>query len=106
VRPDDLHTCSVGQAAQAPGGGMAVHPGAAAVQQNRAARPGADSLVDGPPDRWWQRDQHDLGAFAAHAQHPVAVFFAQIGDVGAGGFEDPQAEQAEHGHQGEGARVR
>jgi hypothetical protein len=36
----------------------------------------------------------------------VAVFFAKAGDVGAGGFEDPQAGQPEHGHQREGARVR
>jgi len=25
------------------------------------------------------------------------VFLAEVGDVRAGGFEDPQAEQAEHG---------
>ena len=67
---------------------------------------GADRPVDGPADRWWQRDQDDLGAFAAHAQHPVAVLFAQVGDVGAGGFEDPQAQQPEHGHEREVARVR
>ena len=36
-----------------------------------------------------------------HPQDPVAVFLAQVGDVGAGGFEDPQAQQPEHGHQGE-----
>ena len=29
------------------------------------------------------------------------MFLAEVGDVDAGGFEDPQAEQAEHGHQGE-----
>jgi hypothetical protein len=34
-----------------------------------------------------------------------AVFFAEVGDVGAGGFEDPQAEQPEHGYQGERAWV-
>lgn len=34
------------------------------------------------------------------------MFFAEVGDVGAGGFEDPQAEQPEHGHQREVARVR
>jgi hypothetical protein len=28
----------------------------------------------------------------------VAVFFAQVGDVGTGGFENPQAKQPEHGH--------
>ena len=49
--------------------------------------------------------QDDLGALAEHPQHPVAVFLAEIGDVGAGGFEDPQAEQPEHGHQREVARV-
>jgi hypothetical protein len=31
----------------------------------------------------------------------VAVFLAEVGDVGAGGFEDPQAGQAGHGHQRE-----
>ena len=78
-----------------------VHPGAAAVEQDRAARSVSDRPVDGPPDRGRQRHQDDLGALAAHAQHPVAVLFAEVGDVGAGGFEYPQAEQAEHGHQRE-----
>jgi hypothetical protein len=36
----------------------------------------------------------------------VAVFFADIGDVRAGGLEYPQAQQPEHGHQREVARVR
>ena len=36
----------------------------------------------------------------------MAVFFAQVGDVRPGGFEDPQAEQPEHGHEREVARVR
>jgi hypothetical protein len=36
----------------------------------------------------------------------VAVFLAQVGDVGTGGLEDPQAEQSEHGHQGEVIAVR
>jgi hypothetical protein len=47
-----------------------------------------------------------LGSFAAYAQHPVAVLFTQVGDVRTGGLEDPQAEQPEHGHQREVARVR
>jgi hypothetical protein len=85
---------------------MAVHPGAATVDQDRAAVPAADRPVDGPADRWGQRDLDDLGAFTAHAQHPVAVLLAEIGDIAAGGFEDPQAEQAEHGHQREVGGVR
>jgi hypothetical protein len=78
---------------------VAVHPSATAVEQDRPARPVANCAVDGPPDGGWQRDQDDLGAFAADAQHPVAMFFTEVGDVGAGGLEDPQAEQPEHGHQ-------
>jgi hypothetical protein len=57
----------------------------------------ANRPVDGPPDGGWQ-DQDDLGALAAHQQHAVAAFFAQVGDVGTGGFENPQAKQPEHGH--------
>jgi hypothetical protein len=40
-----------------------------------------DRAVDGPPDGWRQRDLDDLGALAADAQHPVAVFFAGVGDI-------------------------
>ena len=65
-----------------------------------------DCPVDGPADGWRQRDQDDLGALAAHAQHLVAVLLTQVGDVRAGGLEDPQAEQPEHGDQGEVARMR
>ena len=35
------------------------------------------------------------------AAEAVAVFLAEVGDVRAGGFEDPQAQQAEHGYQRE-----
>jgi co-chaperonin GroES (HSP10) len=35
----------------------------------------------------------------------VSVFLAEVGDVGAGGFEDPQAEQAQQCDQGEVVRV-
>jgi hypothetical protein len=31
----------------------------------------------------------------------VTVLFVQVGDVRAGGLEDPQAEQPEHGHKRE-----
>jgi hypothetical protein len=84
---------------------MAIHPAATAVEQNRPAGTQAYRPVDGPADRWWQRNQDDLGALAAHAQHPVVVLLAEVSDVRAGGLEDPQAEQAEHGHQREVARI-
>ncbi len=54
------------------------------------------------PTAGGERDQDELGgALAAHPQDAVAVFLAEVGDVGAGGLEDPQAQQPEHGHQGE-----
>jgi hypothetical protein len=39
---------------------------------------------------WRQRDQDDLGAVTAHAQHPVAAFLAEVSDVRGGGLEDPR----------------
>jgi hypothetical protein len=85
---------------------VAVHPGAAVVAQDRAVISQAGCPVDGAADGRWQRDLDHLGALAAYAEHPVAVLFTQIADVGAGGFEDPQVEQAEHGHQREVVGVR
>ncbi len=105
VCPGDVDAGGSGEVAQAAGGRVPVQPGASAVEQDGPAGAVPDSPVDGPPDRWRQRHQDDLGALAAHAQHPVAVFLAEIGDVRAGGLEDPQAEQPEHGHQREVVRV-
>ncbi len=50
--------------------------------------------------------EDDLAAFAGDSQYPVAVLLAEVGDVGAAGFEDPQAEQSEHGGTGEVVQVR
>ena len=81
VRPGDPHPGGFGEVPQAAGGGVAVHPGAAAVEQDRAAGTAGYGPVDGPRDGWWQRDQDDLGAFATDAQYPVPVLFAEVGDV-------------------------
>ncbi len=104
--PGDPYARVLGQVPQAAGGGVPVHPGAAAVEQDRPAGPAGGGAVDGPADCRGQRDQDDLGALAADPQDPVAVFLAQVGDAGAGGFEDPQAQQPEHGNQGEALIVR
>jgi hypothetical protein len=104
--PCDLDAGGFGEVPQAAGGRVPVHPGAAAVEQDRPAHPAAGRPVDGPADGGRKRDQDDLGPFAAYAQDSVAMFFAEVADVSTGGFEDPQAEQAEHGHQGEVTRVR
>lgn len=105
VCPACLDAGGFGKPTQAAGGGVPVHPGAAAVEQDRPVSAACDCPVDGPVDCWRQRDEDDLGAYAAHAQHTVAVFLAEVGDVRAGGSEDPQAEQAEHDHQREVARI-
>ena len=94
VRPDDPYAGSLGEPAQAPGGRVPVHPGAACVEQDRSAGPGTCGLVDGAADSGRQRDQDDPGAFAAHAQHPVAVLLTEVGDVRASGLEDPPTEEA------------
>jgi hypothetical protein len=52
--------------------------------------PVADGVVDGSPDRWRQRDEHYLAAFATDAEHSVAVFLEEILDRGAACLEDPQ----------------
>jgi hypothetical protein len=57
-----------------------------------------DRTADGLANGGRERDQDDLGALAAHAQRAVAVLLAEVGDVRAGGCEDPQAQQAEYGH--------
>jgi hypothetical protein len=99
-----LARCELPQAA---GGGVPVHPGTAAVdEEDRAAHPARDCAVDGPADRWGQRDEDDLAALAAHAKDAVAVFLAQVADVSTGRFVDPQAQQPEHGHQREVILVR
>jgi hypothetical protein len=105
VRPGDLDAGGPGELAQAAGGRVPVHPGAAAVEQDRPAGAVPGRPVDRTPDCWRQGHQDDLGAFAADAQHPVAVLLAEVGDVGGSGLEDPQAEQAEHGHQRTGSPI-
>ena len=87
--PGGLDASGLGELAQAAGSGVPVHPGAAAVGQDWPAHAGSGCPVNGPADSRRQRDQDHLGALAAHPQHPVAVFFADVVDVGSGGLEDP-----------------
>ncbi len=84
VWPGDADPSGFGEPPQAASGGVTVHPGAAAVDQDGAASAGTDRAVDSPPDRWRQWYQDDLGPFAAHAKYPVTVLFAEISDVRAG----------------------
>jgi hypothetical protein len=94
-----------GEPPEPPRSGMPVHPPAVAVEQDRPGVTAVRGTVDGPAGRRGQRDQDDLAALPADAQDPVSVFLAKVADVGAGGLEDPQAQQAQHGHQGEVIRA-
>jgi hypothetical protein len=61
------HASRGGQTPQPASRGVAVHPVAVAVEQDRAASTVADGAVDRPPHSRRQRDQRELGAFAQHA---------------------------------------
>jgi hypothetical protein len=74
--PGDPHPGRFGEPPQPAGGDVAVHAGAAAVEQDGPVSAGAYGLVGGPADRWRQTGSDDLGAFAAYPQHPVTVLFA------------------------------
>ncbi len=80
---------------------MPVHPYATAVEQHRPGGASADSPVDAAADRRRQRHQNDPGALADNPQYPVAVFFDEVGDIGAGRLEDLLPQQSEHGHDSE-----
>ena len=106
VCPGGLDARACGEPSQAAGGRVPVHPAAAAVEQDRPMRAVGDGSVNGPADGRRQRYQDNLGALAAHAQHPVSMLFPEVGNVCAGGLEDPQAEQPKHGDQREVAWMR
>ena len=105
MHPGHSDSRGVGEVEQSAGCGVAVHPASRAVEQDRPGPPVADGSFDGSRDSRWKRDQDDSAALADHPEDPVAVFFAEIGDVRAAGFEDPQAEQAQEAHQREVARM-
>jgi hypothetical protein len=73
VGPGEPYASCFRQAPQPAGGGVAVHPSAAGIEQNRPAGAGADRAVDGPPDGWRQRDQDDLGVSATSWRCPVGA---------------------------------
>jgi len=70
-----------GQLLERAGGGVAVHPGAEGVAQDRPVDAAVHGPVDRPPDgrRQWHED--DLAALAADPQRAVAVFLAEVVDA-------------------------
>ena len=106
VHPREPDPGRGGQTPQPSSGSVAIHPGPTGVEQDRPGSSGVHCSVHGSPHGRRQRHEDDSGALADPLQHPVSVFFSEVGDVGSGCFEDPQPEQPQHGDQGEVEPVR
>jgi hypothetical protein len=65
VHPRHPDSRSRGEVLEPAGGGVPVHADAERVAQDRTVVPVADRPVDGPADRWRQRNEDDLAALAA-----------------------------------------
>jgi hypothetical protein len=72
---------------EAAGRGVAVHPGTQGVAQDRPVGAAVDGLIDSAGRR--QGHEDSLAALPMDLQHSVAVFFTEVADGGAAGFEDP-----------------
>jgi hypothetical protein len=84
---------------------VSVHAGSGSAAQDRAVHAGRDCSLQCSSDRGWERDEGDLVALTVDAEHSVSVGFTEVFDVGAGGFEDPKAEESEHADQGEAVGI-
>jgi hypothetical protein len=80
-----------------PAGAVPVQPPPFRCQEHRPACALGDGQVDRPGGPRRQRDGDDLAALAGDRQRPVPAFQAQVLDVGAGWFGDPQPVQREQG---------
>jgi hypothetical protein len=81
---------SAGGLADDPPGAVPVQPPPVRSQEHRPVRAFADGEVDRPGGARCQRDGDDLASLAGDGQGPVPAFEAQVLDVGAGCFGDPQ----------------
>jgi hypothetical protein len=83
--------------ADEPPGAVPVHPPSVRGHQYRPAGALADGQVDRPRGARRQRNRDDLAALAGDRERPVPALEAQVLDVGAGRFGDPQAVQGQQG---------
>ncbi len=83
MHPGQRHSGVGREVLQPAGGGMTVHPDGAQVAQDRPVGAAVHGPLDRPLHRGREWGEDDLAALAADLQHPVAVFLAEVGDVGA-----------------------
>jgi hypothetical protein len=88
---------AVSDLADEPARAVPVDPPSVGGQEHRPVGALADGQVDGPGGARRQRDRDDLAALAGDGQRPVPALQAQVLDVGAGRFGDPQAVQGQQG---------
>jgi len=105
VHPWHPDTGGHGQAHEPAGRCVPVRPCTEGVTQKRASIAVAGCSVDRPGHCRRERNEDDLASLASDPQNPVAVFLAEVADVGAAGFEDPQPEETEQRDQREVVRV-
>jgi hypothetical protein len=101
MHPRHTNACRVGQPPESAGRCVPIHPNPMHVTQDWPGGAVVDGSVDRTSHRWRQRDQHGRVASATDPEHTVAVFLAEVADARAASFKDPQAEETEHGDQGE-----
>jgi hypothetical protein len=96
VRPDPLGDASpLGQPPDYPGCGVPGQALAFVAQEDRSLEPLTDRQVQRSGGSRRQRDGDGLGSFAVHHEGSVASLEAELFDVGAEGFRDPQPVQRE-----------
>ena len=101
VGPDPFgDACLAGQAANDPGGGVAVKARAAMGHEDRSGGALADAEVEGPGGAGGHWHDDDLAALAADLQRAVAPLEAEVADVGPEGLGDAQAVEGEEAGQG------
>jgi hypothetical protein len=83
-----------------------IHAGAALIEQDRSRFAAGGGAVDRAGDGRWHRDENNPVTLPDDADHAVAMFLAQVADVQAGRFKDPQPEGTEQADQRKVVAVR
>ena len=78
-----------------PARGVAIESGAVCAAEDGTFAAFTDREIDRPRGAGRQRDGHDLAAFAQDLQRAMAAFQAELFDVGARRFGDPQPIQCQ-----------